>query len=151
MFSLNLWLTCRKNFTPSVLRVAALLQLFSFETKKYMLNVSKGLLHTLMVHIHTFWACSRDLHLTFRDQACNPKLWMVLMSGRGLTESNKRCHWINKLHMPWKHRQPLSDNIGMAAHKSLAQTMSSNTAWRLSSLKAHEFMGMSLWVLESNP
>lgn len=84
------------------------------------------------------------VHLTLRDQACNLKLWMVLMSGRGLTESNKRCHWINKLHVPWKHRQPVSDNIGMAAHKSLLQTMSSNTAWRLSSLKTHVFMGISL-------
>lgn len=88
------------------------------------------------------------LHLTFRVQARNLKLWMVLMSGRGLTESNKRCHWINKLHMPWKHRQPISDNIGMAVHKSFLQTMSSNTAWCLSSLKTHVFMGMSLWALE---
>ena len=101
------------------------LPLFSSETKAQKSPLK--LQYRTPSHPHILSSVSWLL-LTFRDQARNLKLWMELMSGRGLTESNKRCHWINKLHMPWKHRQPVSDNIGMAAHKSLIQTTSSNTA-----------------------
>lgn len=126
----------KSSLSPAVMRVAAVFQLFCNGDKNMGSNVST--LHTCSTQPRSLsWVLW--LHLTFRDLACNPKLWMVSISGRGLAESNKLCHWINKFHMPWKHRQPLSDNTGMAACKSFIQTMTSNADCHLSSLKTRVY------------
>lgn len=120
-FSLNPPFDRKETFTPSVIRIAVFSNNCLLQEEK---PVTK--------HIQSCYSFNKP-HSEIRY--VNLQLGIALMSG-GLSGSNKRCSWINRVRMPCKHRQTLSDDMETAAHGE-THVFSSNKAWHLSSTKTH--------------